>query len=413
MTYIYVDQSDANTLWVTFGGFDSNRVYESTNGGTSWTNISTGLPNIPVMSVIQNKLSSIQHLYVATDMGVYVKEGNNNWQMFNTGLPNVMVTELDIYYDESTPDQSKIRAATYGRGLWESDLLDFNVAAIDLSSITDTFYVSDDSTAIINIDFTINETFTSNTFTAYLSDETGDFSSPVTIGTLESDNEGTIVGTIPAATISGTAYKVKVTSSSPVNESEPSNTFEIILDNDAPTVDITSDEGSSTSSDPIDISITFSEDVTGFTEEDIDISNGTVASFDDASAPEYLVEIEPTASGEVTVDVAAGVATDIVGNENTAASQWSISYTPTSIDLIEQYGIKIYPNPSAGIFTIETADYSVQSVEIVDMSGKIVHQQPFDTATSKEIEVRNLTKGVYILRLHIEDKVVTEKIMIK
>ncbi|MCB2195626.1 MAG: T9SS type A sorting domain-containing protein [Bacteroidetes bacterium] len=412
ITYITVKETSEDTLWVTFGGYDANRVYESTDGGATWTNISAGLPNLPVFSIIQNKqVTDSISLYVGTEMGVFVKNGNDNWQAYNDGLPNVMVTELEIYYNQSVPEDSKLRAATYGRGLWESDL--YNDPDIIINDIVDTFYVSETNTAEIDISFTISATFSSNTFTAYLSDQDGDFSSEEEIGSLTSDVAGTINGTIAASTPSGEGYRVRVKSSNPSSVSSLSNSFKVVFDNVAPSVSITSDEGSSTSSEPIDISITFSEEVTGFTEEDIDVGNGTVVSFDDANAPEYFVEIEPTESGEVTVDVAAGVATDIVGNENTTASQWSISYTPTSIDLIEQYGIKIYPNPSAGIFTIETADYSVQSVEIVDMSGKIVHQQPFDIATSKEIEVRSLTKGVYILRLHIEDKVVTEKIMIK
>ena len=89
----------------------------------SWTNISTGLPSIPVMCVVQNKQNTSQvELYAGTDVGVYVKVGAANWTMFSTGLPNVVVTELEIYYN-ATPANSRIRAATSGRGLWQSDLL--------------------------------------------------------------------------------------------------------------------------------------------------------------------------------------------------------------------------------------------------------------------------------------------------
>ena len=40
-----------------------------------------------------------------------------DWQAFTTGLPNVQVDELEIHYGAG-----KIRAATYGRGIWESVL---------------------------------------------------------------------------------------------------------------------------------------------------------------------------------------------------------------------------------------------------------------------------------------------------
>ena len=41
----------------------------------------------------------------------------SDWMPFNDGLPNVIVKELEIHYDEGT-----ISAATFGRGVWKSDL---------------------------------------------------------------------------------------------------------------------------------------------------------------------------------------------------------------------------------------------------------------------------------------------------
>jgi len=123
ITYISVKDDDPNTVWVSLSGFNADGVYKTTNGGSSWTNISAGLPQLPVNCVIQNKLNTgEEELYAGTDVGVYVKIGSGNWTSFFDGLPNVVVNELDIYYDETTPTNSLIRAATFGRGLWESDL---------------------------------------------------------------------------------------------------------------------------------------------------------------------------------------------------------------------------------------------------------------------------------------------------
>lgn len=123
ITYISVKSDDPQTAWVSFGEYNAYGVYETTDGGASWTNISTGLPSIPVMCVIQNKQNTAENeLYAATDVGVYVKVGSGGWTAFNTGLPNVVVTELEIYYNTGTPSLSRLRAATFGRGLWESEL---------------------------------------------------------------------------------------------------------------------------------------------------------------------------------------------------------------------------------------------------------------------------------------------------
>ncbi len=120
ITYICVKDKDPNTIWVSTSGYSSPGVYESTDGGQNWTNISSGLPKIPVRSIIQNKQSTGQlQLYAGTDLGVYIKKGNNDWASFNNGLPNVRIGELEIYYN-SNQQQSKLYAATYGRGLWTS-----------------------------------------------------------------------------------------------------------------------------------------------------------------------------------------------------------------------------------------------------------------------------------------------------
>ncbi|MCP4217293.1 MAG: hypothetical protein GY765_21800 [bacterium] len=121
ITYIAVHPENPDIAWITRSAYYSGqKVYRSTNGGTSWTNVSSGLPNIPVNCVVVDGTSqaSLKPVYVGTELGVYYSEdGTGSWQAFNTGLPNVIVNELEIH--ESS---AKLRAATYGRGVWESPL---------------------------------------------------------------------------------------------------------------------------------------------------------------------------------------------------------------------------------------------------------------------------------------------------
>jgi len=57
-------------------------------------------------------------LYVGMDVGVYYIDSTlSQYETFMEGLPNVIVSELEINYINN-----KIRAGTYGRGLWESDI---------------------------------------------------------------------------------------------------------------------------------------------------------------------------------------------------------------------------------------------------------------------------------------------------
>ncbi len=57
-------------------------------------------------------------LYIATDAGIYVREGTGNWLRYGEDFPNVRVTEIKINYCVG-----KLRAATFGRGMWEADIL--------------------------------------------------------------------------------------------------------------------------------------------------------------------------------------------------------------------------------------------------------------------------------------------------
>ncbi|OJX34855.1 MAG: hypothetical protein BGO87_08910 [Flavobacteriia bacterium 40-80] len=69
---------------------------------------------------------------------------------------------------------------------------------------------------IVSVPFTISGAFNSgNVFTAQLSDASGNFASPVNIGTLSSTAAGAISATIPAGTASGTGYRIRVISSDP------------------------------------------------------------------------------------------------------------------------------------------------------------------------------------------------------
>lgn len=145
ITYVWVNNDDPSTLWVTMGGFNSLGVFESTNGGNSWTNISSGLPQLPVNCVIQNKQNSAEvELYVGTDVGVYLKLGTADWVPFFDGLPNVVVTELDIRYDDADPENSLIRAGTFGRGLWESEVY-YNTTAAPNAD-----FIADNTTVTVN-----------------------------------------------------------------------------------------------------------------------------------------------------------------------------------------------------------------------------------------------------------------------
>ncbi|MDX2173032.1 MAG: PKD domain-containing protein [Bacteroidota bacterium] len=119
LTWVAVKDTDPNTAFVTFSGYSAgNKVFKTTNGGTTWTNYSTGLPNLPTNCVTYWNGTTNDGVYVGCDVGIYYRDNSmTSWTLYNAGLPNTSVHDLAIFYP-----LGKLRAATYGRGVWEADL---------------------------------------------------------------------------------------------------------------------------------------------------------------------------------------------------------------------------------------------------------------------------------------------------
>ena len=120
ITYILVNPNNENIVWVTLSGYISGeKVYKTLDGGDNWINISYSLPNVPVNCIELDKGSTLETIYIGTDLGVWTIDSTLNiWSTFNqNSLPNVIVSELEMQYQSNT-----LFAATYGRGLWSIGL---------------------------------------------------------------------------------------------------------------------------------------------------------------------------------------------------------------------------------------------------------------------------------------------------
>ena len=126
VTSILVHPSSPSKFWVTLSGYSASDKVLFYNGA-KWDNLSTGLPNVPV-NCIEYQKNSQDRLYIGTDVGVFTRDNSSvKWDSYNQGLPNVIVNDLKII--NST---SKMLAATYGRGIWETKINDCNLSAPEL-----------------------------------------------------------------------------------------------------------------------------------------------------------------------------------------------------------------------------------------------------------------------------------------
>jgi photosystem II stability/assembly factor-like uncharacterized protein/PKD repeat protein len=115
---IAINPLDQNDVIVCLGG-QVNHVNRTLDGGTTFINLSAGLPDVSANSVIFDANPS-NGFYVGTDVGVfYYVQSSGSYLSFNQGIPFVPITEMELDLLGN-----KIYAATYGRGLWKADMFD-------------------------------------------------------------------------------------------------------------------------------------------------------------------------------------------------------------------------------------------------------------------------------------------------
>lgn len=94
-----------------------SKVFTSIDGGTTWTDYTGNLPATTNRCLVYEN-GPKEGIYVGKNSGVYYRDNTmSGWVLYDTGLPPVAINELEIQYTSG-----KIRAATYGRGIWECDI---------------------------------------------------------------------------------------------------------------------------------------------------------------------------------------------------------------------------------------------------------------------------------------------------
>lgn len=153
--------------------------------------------------------------------------GSNGWYLrtITAGIPSAANLRIRFRALNSTP-QFRIDDVILTGSCGGSTSITTGLVSSPPFALTDCTV-----TASGTVDFISSGTFNSgNVYTAQLSDASGSFASPVTLGTLTSTaNTGTISITIPATTASGTGYLIRVVSNNPSTIGSNSSAFTITL----------------------------------------------------------------------------------------------------------------------------------------------------------------------------------------
>lgn len=432
ITYISVKDDDPNTVWVSMSGFNSYGVFQSTNGGSSWSNISTGLPSLPVNSVIQNHQNNTDvELYAGTDVGVYIKVGSANWTAFFDGLPNVVVNELDIYYDNSNPSNSRIRAATYGRGLWESDLYSTSPVPVADFTADDTNPTIEDTVSFTDLSTNTPTswawTFTPSTVT-YLEGTSSSSQNPE----VRFDATGLYTVSLTATNTGGSGTETKTDY---INATDPAPVADFSADNTNPTTidtvaftDMSTNNPTSWTWDFTPATITYMDgtnansqhpkvrfDATGLYTVSLTAINAggsgteTKTDYVDVTDPAPVADFSADNTSPTTEDTVAF--TDMSTNNPTS---WSWDFTPSTITYMDGTSANSQnPNvrfDATGLYTVELTatnaggsgteiktDYinAVDPAPVADFSADNTNPTTDDTVAFTDLSTNNPTSWTW------------------
>ncbi|MFK7970729.1 MAG: LamG-like jellyroll fold domain-containing protein [Bacteroidia bacterium] len=142
---ICLKPEDKDELWVALpNGSNGQKVYRTTNGGGTWTNMSSiVLDGEPMRDILVQGGTNPQKVYVASRNTVFAWDGGTNtWIDYGLGLPLVAKSlKINPFYRDA-----ELRLASAGRGVFARKMADENFAPL-AQPITydDTVYCSRDT----------------------------------------------------------------------------------------------------------------------------------------------------------------------------------------------------------------------------------------------------------------------------
>jgi len=132
---IVIDPTSTDVAYVTLNGFGlaaGAHIWKTSNlsaATPTWTLSGSGIPDVPVSAIVINPGNTL-HLYAGTDIGVYNStDGGATWSPYSTGLPRVAVFDMAL---QNVAGNRRLRIATHGRGIWERVPITVPVELIDI-----------------------------------------------------------------------------------------------------------------------------------------------------------------------------------------------------------------------------------------------------------------------------------------
>lgn len=165
ITSLAISPVDDNVIYVTISGYRlldyDPHIFKSEDGGQNWIDISSNLPGIPANEIIIADVNGTEYLFAGTDLNVwYSSTDGASWDILGNDLPLTIIRDLKYHAPTET-----LFVGTFGRSMYQYDLSDFVLSTEDFT--TDQNEVTIYPVPAIN-DFNIDHTLTGQgTITLY------------------------------------------------------------------------------------------------------------------------------------------------------------------------------------------------------------------------------------------------------
>ena len=146
--------------------------------------------------------------------------------------------------------------------------------------------------------------------------------------------------------------------------------------------------------------LTITSDATGATYKWLDCDNNN-AMIVGETGQSYTA----TVNGNYSVEVTEGVCVDT-----------SLCVSIATVSIIENVGgssVNVFPNPSSGKFTISSEVMNNSTISVYNAEGKVVLENVKLTKLEQTIDLGNVRKGVYILKIKNDTKSETIRIIVE
>ena len=436
--------------WICGGGSATHgEVYYSTDGGSSWTMITT--------PISQYKLQT-------------------SWTQQTISLP-AFAGQPTLRFGFRFVNGTSSSALDPGFSI--DDIVISGMSLLETGTVSAGPHCPGDT---LSVPYTANTTFNpGNVFSAELSSASGSFSSPTVIGSVSATGPGSgvIACTIPPGTAAGTGYRIRVISSGPAIQSlDNGMDITINLGPDASTMTATADticEGDSVnislmgtvagteawgiSTDGVSYS-SISTPATPFnsgaliqdtwyrmiasnscgndtTETKVTVLSAPVADFvysiggtglditfssTSTGATSYEWDFGDGASSVNALDTHTYAATGIYIVTLIVSNGYCFDTIVDTLNLDPlgitggptRASVRIYPNPSNGNFTIEW-EGDMQRISLLDLTGRVMlDEQRLGGSASLNVNIpETFANGIYYLKLETDDGELIRKLLLQ